>query len=92
MASAGQLLAELQRAAAVRREARKRMADVNAEPDRPQPAREEARRNFEVTQARWSQLIRDAVAADHPVSDVARAAGVARPSLYRHLHGGSSGG
>jgi hypothetical protein len=78
-------LEELRAAAAERRAARRRLADLTAEHGNRSPAREPAREAYAEATARWSQLIREAVAAGHTKADVARAAGCPAPSLCRHL-------
>jgi len=81
---------ELLRAgAAERRTARRWLADLTAEHGQRSPARAPAQQAYAEAAARWSQLIRQAVAAGHTMADVARAAGCAAPSLYRHLRRGA---
>ena len=78
-------LEDLRAAAAGRRAARRWLADLTAEHGNRSPARRPAQDAHAAASAHWSELIRQAVAAGHTKADVARAAGCARPSLYRHL-------
>lgn len=75
----------LRSAAADRRAARRWLADLTAEHGQRSVERAPAQAACTAVAARWAQLIRDAVAAGHTKADVARAAGCAAPSLYRHL-------
>lgn len=79
------VLAELRDVAAARRAARRRIADLTAEHGPRSLDRDAAWTTYRAVNGRWSELIRDAVAVGATLSDVARSAGVARPSLYRHL-------
>ncbi|SCX60480.1 hypothetical protein SAMN03159343_4104 [Klenkia marina] len=92
----GSVLRELQAAAAVRRAARIRVADAVAdavaEPDGTDHDSGldvgDRRRAFATATARWVHLIKLAAAAGHPVSDIARAAGVAPSSIHYRLRPG----
>ena len=86
----GGVLEQLRAVAAQRRVARRVMADVYAEHGRSAPERPAAQAAYEQVCQQWSALIRTAAAVGHPVSEVARAAGCARPSLYRHLRAGEN--
>ena len=79
------MLDALRGVAAERRSARLWLADLTAEHGQRSSARAPAQAAYAEATTRWSQLIRDAVAAGHTKADVARAAGCAAPSLYRHL-------
>ena len=83
-AAAGRLVV-LRSAAAERRTARSWLADLTAEHGNRSAARAPAQQAYAAATGRWSELIRQAVAAGHTKADVARAAGCAAPSLYRHL-------
>jgi hypothetical protein len=67
------------------RSARRWLTDLTAEHGQRSPARASAQEAYAADTTCWSQLIRDAVAAGHTTADLARAAGCAVPSLYRHL-------
>ena len=79
------VLDRLRARAAERRAARRWLANLTAEHGNRSPARRPAQDAYAAATARWSALIRQAVAAGHTKADVARAAGCAAPSLYRHL-------
>jgi hypothetical protein len=79
------VLVALRDAATQRRAARRWLADLTAEHGQRSPTRKPAQDAYAETTERWSQLIREAAAAGHTKADVARAAGCAAPSLYRHL-------
>jgi hypothetical protein len=79
---AGDVLADLREAASERRTARRWLADLTAEHGNRSAARQPAQEAYAEATARWSKLIREAVAAGHTKADVARAAGCAAPSLY----------
>ncbi|MBB3084188.1 hypothetical protein [Geodermatophilus sabuli] len=61
------------------------MADLTAMHGRGSAEQMAAWAAYRVLNDRWSALIRQAAGAGHTLADVARAAGCARPSLYRHL-------
>ncbi|MCZ2826010.1 MULTISPECIES: hypothetical protein [unclassified Modestobacter] len=79
------LLTELRKAAAARRAARRRIADLTAEHGLGSAGHPAAWDRYRAVNDRWSTLIREAATAGHTLADVARAAGCARPSVYRHL-------
>jgi DNA-binding phage protein len=80
----GHGLAELRDAAADRRQARRHIAATHGRGSTEQVAAWDA---YRAVNERWSALIRQTASAGHTLADVARAAGCARPSLYRHLRG-----
>ena len=80
----GGVLRQLRNAAAVRRAARIRVADVVAETEAADPNLDDRRRAFDTT-ARWVQLIKLAAAGGRPVAAIARAAGVAPSSIHYRL-------
>jgi len=84
-AALSELLRRLRIVAAERRAARRWLADLTAEHGNRSAARQPAKEAYAAATARWLQLIRLAVAEGHAKADVARAAGCAAPSLYRHL-------
>lgn len=77
------LLRELRAAAAVKRAARRRVADATAACS---PDVGEHWSAHDIAAARWASLIRAAAAAGHPIADIARAAGVAASSVHYRLH------
>jgi hypothetical protein len=79
------VLVELRDVAATLREARRRIADLTAEQGRQSPGHAAAWTAYRAVNDRWSALIRRAAGEGHTLADVARAAGCAGPSLYRHL-------
>lgn len=83
-ATGGGVLRELQAAAAVKRAARRRLADATAEYGPAALELQPHRDAHDTTTTRWVNLLRQAAAAGHPTADIARAAGVAPSSiLYR---------
>lgn len=78
-------LEALREVAAERRVARGWLAELTAEHGNRSTARKPAQAAYADATERWSELIREAVVAGHTKADVARAAGCAAPSLYRHL-------
>lgn len=78
-------LAALRAAAGHRRTARRRVADAVVDHGERSPQAVELREVLRGVNEQWAQLIHQAAAAGHPLADVARAAGVAAPSLYYRL-------
>ena len=79
------MLAELAAAAAAKRAARRRLADVAAQAGLRSPQLDEPRQAHQEATAIWVALLQRASAKGHPVADVARAAGVTGPSVYYRL-------
>lgn len=79
------MLAQLAAAAAAKRAARRRLADVTAQVGLRSPQRDEPRRAHREATEVWVALLQRAHAEGHPMADVARAAGVASSSIYYRL-------
>ena len=77
------VLRELRAAAAVKRAARRRVADAAAARS---PDVSEHWSAHHIAATRWTSLIHAAGAAGHPIADIARAAGVAASSVHYRLH------
>ena len=78
-------LTALRTQADLRRAARRRVADAVAEHGTSSVNAVALRAELHAVNEQWAELIRQAVGAGHALADVARAAGVAAPSLYYRL-------
>lgn len=76
------VLAELQTAAAVKRAARRRLADATVEHGSRSAELDQHRLAHDVATARWVELLLAAHAAGHPFAGVARAAGITTASVH----------
>ena len=78
-------LATLRAAGDRRRAVRRQIADAVVDHGQRSTQAVELRQILREVTAEWADLIRQAAAAGHPLADIARAAGVAPPSLYYRL-------
>lgn len=78
-------LAALCAAAEKRRAVRRQVADAVVDHGSRSPEAVRLRQMLRAVNAEWTELIRQAAAAGPTLADVARAAGVAAPSLYYRL-------
>ncbi|MCO7219493.1 hypothetical protein [Klenkia sp. PcliD-1-E] len=78
-------LDDLRAAAGRRRAVRRRVADAVVDHGTTSRQALELREVLRAINAEWAELIRRAAAGTHTKADVARAAGVAAPSLYYWL-------